>query len=71
MEGNYRIVKDIPLMGGGTISKGHDILYAHGVCYMDYVLLEKDYQDDFKQLIETENKKGWNYLMPLRDKELG
>jgi hypothetical protein len=64
----YLVIKPIPLYGGKTIPVNTVIYRTHGVYYMDGGLLPKDYQEDFENLILTEEIKGWNYLSPVKEK---
>ena len=64
----YDIVKDIPLKGGGKISKGQKLYKTHGVFYLNGGMLPKQYQQDFDGLVRAEEHTGWNYLVPVKTK---
>ena len=64
----YEIVKDIPLGNGGFIKKGMLLTRTHGFYYLEGNMLTNDYQKDFDTLIEREEKSGWNYIVPLKEK---
>ena len=61
----YNIVKDIPLKGGGKISRGQQLTKTHGVIYLNGGMLPIDYQKDFNGLVYAEENTGWNYLAPM------
>lgn len=63
-EGKYTLVKDIPLSGDDKIKAGTSIYLTEGVFYMEGGLLDQDFQEDFRQLLERETKYGFNYLRP-------
>lgn len=63
-EGKYTLVKDIPLGGDEKIKAGTSIYLTEGVFYMEGGLLSDDFQDDFRRLLESEAKNGFNYLRP-------
>lgn len=63
-EGKYTLVKDIPLGGDEKIKVGTSIYLTNGVFYMEGGLLDQDFQEDFKRLLEREATRGWNYLRP-------
>lgn len=64
----YDIVKNIPLKSGGYIQAGGKLQKAHGVYYLDGMMLPPDYQKDFSGLVYAERMTGWNYLVPLKSK---
>lgn len=54
-DGKYLIVKDIPINEGrSTIPANTEITIAQGTVYYNGSLISPDYQEDFKQLIETD-----------------
>lgn len=64
MDKKYRVFKEIPLNGGGSIPVNTSIYQIHGNYYMDGGLLPPAYQEDFDKLIKREENFGWNYLRP-------
>lgn len=69
-DSKFVIIKAIPLGGGKEIPVNTTIYRTHGVYYMDGGLLPEDYQEDFRRLVEHESRTGWNYLSPVRTREL-
>ena len=65
----YKVLKDIQIVGGNTIKKGTAIQRTSGLYYMEGYLLPNDYQEDFDNLIEYEEVNGWNYIVPVREVE--
>lgn len=65
----YVVQKAIPLSSGKSIPVNTIITRTHGLYYLDGGLLTPDYQNDFDSLIEDETMKGWNYLVPIQEKE--
>lgn len=63
-EGKYTLVKDIPLGGGEKIKAGTSIYLTEGVFYMEGGLLDQDFQEDFRRLLEREERSGYKYLRP-------
>ena len=63
-EGKYTLVKDIPLGGDEKIKAGTSIYLTDGVFYMEGGLLDQDFQEDFRKLLERETRNGFNYLRP-------
>lgn len=70
MKANKRflVIKEIPLYGGKTIPVNTNIYRTHGVYYMDGGLLPADFQEDFDDLIEYEEKNGWKYITPVKER---
>lgn len=66
----YIVTKAIPLGNDKFIPINTDIFRIHGVYYMNGVILTPDYQEDFDNLIEYEEKNGWNYIAPLKSKTM-
>jgi hypothetical protein len=66
----YVVIKAIPLGGDKSIPVNTDIHRIHGVYYMNGLILSKDYQEDFDSLIEREERTGWNYISPIRQKTM-
>ena len=64
----YEIIKDIPLKNGARIRAGQLLTKTHDVFYLDGGMLPKDYQEDFRQLVQAEECTGWNYIVPIRQK---
>ena len=65
-EGKYRIIRDIPVgKDGNKIKAGLDLFYLGGVFYMDGGMLDRDFQEDFTQLLKNEIRNGWKYLKPI------
>jgi hypothetical protein len=67
--GRYVTLKEIPIMGGKSIPANSTITVTNGCLYLEGGLLPKDYQDDFKSLINNEEINGWDYIVPVREKE--
>lgn len=67
--GRYVTLKEIPINGGKTIPANSTITVTNGCLYLEGGLLPKDYQDDFKTLINNEEISGWNYIVPVKEKE--
>lgn len=65
---HYVVIKPIPLGNEKYIPKDTDINRIHGVYYMNGVILTQDYQSDFDNLIEREEKTGWKYICPVNEK---
>lgn len=63
-DGKYTLIKDIPLGGDDKIKAGTSIYLTEGVFYMEGGLLDQDFQEDFKRLLEREQRYGYNYLRP-------
>ncbi len=63
-EGKYTLVKDIPLGGDDKIKAGTSIYLTEGVFYMEGGLLDQDFQEDFRKLLENETRYGFKYLRP-------
>lgn len=65
-DSRYLVVKPIPLdaRGDKNIPKGTSITVTNGNVYKDGGFINPDYQEDFRTLIKTEMKNGWNYLRP-------
>lgn len=66
----YVVIKAIPLGGDKSIPVNTDIHRIHGVYYMNGLILSRDYQEDFDSLIEREERTGWNYISPIRQKTM-
>ena len=62
---HFKVVKEIPIVGGKSIKEGTDIYLMHGVFYLDGGMLPKDYQEDFRMLLSREEKTGWKHLCPI------
>lgn len=73
----FIVVKSIPLRpfygedGKSEIPVSTVIYRTHGLYYMNGGLLPPSYQKDFDNLIENEEKNGWNYLSPETFTEYG
>lgn len=64
-DSKYVVLKNIPLDSKGkSIERGTEISVTHNCVYMNGGLLPMDYQEDFINLIKTEEKTGWKYLHP-------
>ena len=64
----YVVIKSIPICGGKYIPVNSEISRIHGVFYLNGVILTNDYQEDFNLLIDSEEKDGWKYLSPIKQK---
>ena len=60
----------IPYCRGKFIPVDTDINRIHGLYYMNGVLLTEDYHQDFDNLIEKEERTGWEYITPIRQKTM-
>ena len=65
----YEILKDIKLTNGSSIKKGTFVYNIQGVYFMDGGMLPQAYQEDFDELIKTEEKTGWKYITPVHERE--
>lgn len=66
----YVVTKAIPLGRDKFIPVDTDINRIHGLYYMNGVILTEDYQQDFDNLIEKEERTGWKYITPIRQKTM-
>ena len=66
----YVVIKAIPLGGDKNIPVNTDINRIHGMYYMNGVILTNDYQQDFDNLIEYEERNGWKYIAPIHQKTM-
>ena len=66
----YVVIKQIPIGRDKFIPVNTDIYRMHGFYYMNGTLLTSDYQEDFDALIEREEKTGWGYITPIRQKTM-
>ena len=66
----YVVIKAIPIGKDKFIPVNTDINRIHEVYYMNGVILSNDYQEDFKNLIEHEEKYGWKYISPIKQKTM-
>lgn len=66
-DAKFRVVNDIPLNQDGTrkIARGTLIYRVHDVFYMDGVLLSKEYQEDFANLVANDIEH--RYIVQERD----
>lgn len=68
-DAKFVIAKDIPLIGGKKILANTIIYRIHGCYFMDGGMLPKDYQKDFDDLIDYEEKNGSKYIVKIKLKE--
>ena len=66
----YVVTKAIPLGGDKFIPFDSEINRIPGLSYLNGVLLTADYQQDFDNLIEKEERTGWEYITPIRQKTM-
>lgn len=66
-DAKFRVVNDIPLNQEGTrkIARGTLIYRIHDLFYMDGVLLSKEYQEDFANLVDSDIEH--KYIVQERD----
>ena len=65
-DGKYIIVKDIPINGGkSVIPVNTEVTVVQGTVYTNVAVVSPDYQEDFKQLIETDVEH--KYVRPHND----
>lgn len=66
-DAKFRVVNDIPLNQDGTrkIARGTLIYRIHDLFYMDGVLLSKEYQEDFANLVDSDIEH--KYIVQERD----
>jgi hypothetical protein len=66
----YIVIKPIPLGNNKFIPVNTDINCTHGIYYMNGVILNNDYQEDFEYLISKEEIRGWEYVVPVKQKTM-